>query len=381
MYIHEYLAKDILRESGVALPRSVHVSELTAVESAYKQLSSEIVVVKAQVLSGARGKSGGIKVCSSLTEVHEACTQLLGSTLITPQNPDGLPVNSVLLEEGVAIERELYISITIDRALQTIGIIASTAGGGDIEAVAIQTPELILTRSVDIITGLEQSAVVTLANELAVSKDELSTLLHILYEIFTSKNCNLIEINPLVVSGGKLFPLDCKIEFDSNALFKHPDIANLRDESQEHAKDIQASRYGLNYISLGGEIACMVNGAGLAMATMDLIKHFGSTPANFLDVGGGTDSDKVAKAIGIIQSEPTVKAILINIFGGIVRCDLIAEGIIQALKDTGLSLPLVVRLEGTNAEQGLRLLEESGLNIVSEHDLAHAAHTAVMLAK
>jgi succinyl-CoA synthetase beta subunit len=379
MYIHEYLAKQILEKNGVAVPKSVLVQTQDELENAYNSLNSEIVVVKAQVLSGARGKAGGIIVCKNYTEVKHACQKLLGTKLKTKQNPTGLPINSVLLEQGLTIDKELYLSISIDRSNQSIALIASRAGGGDIEEVALNTPELIIKQNIDIAHGSIDYA--QIAINLGVETTKLEQILTPLYDIFIKNNCNLIEINPLIVSENELIPLDCKIEFDSNALFKHPELQKLQDKSQENTKELEAKEFGLNYISLDGEIGCMVNGAGLAMATMDLIKYHGGTPANFLDVGGGTSSDKVAKAIEIIQSEDKVKAILINIFGGIVRCDLIAEGIIQALKTSDLILPLVVRLEGTNAEDGLKLLQDSGLNIISENNLELAAKKVVEVAK
>jgi succinyl-CoA synthetase beta subunit len=287
----------------------------------------------------------------------------------------------VLIEQGLPIDEEIYVSINIDRSSQQIAIITSNAGGGDIEEVAQQTPDKIIKTLIDIQVGITSDITKDIADKLGVNSEKFHQILTHLYQIFTEKNCNLIEINPLIVSSNELIALDCKMEFDDNALFKHEDIASLRDIGQEDTKEVEAAKYDLNYISLDGTIGCMVNGAGLAMATMDLIAHHGGKPANFLDVGGGTTSEKVAKAFEIIQSEEGVRAIFVNIFGGIVRCDLIAQGILQAIDEVGLNVPLVVRLEGTNSQQGLDILANSSFDIIVENDLTKAAKKVVGVAK
>ena len=382
MHIHEYQAKKILQELTIKTPKSVLITNTSEVEYACKTLGGDIWVAKAQVLTGSRGKGGGVVVCKDIKEVQQTCDKLLGTNLITPQTDDkGLPVNSILIEQGMLIESELYLSILIDRSLQQINIIASKEGGGDIEELALNHPDKIITLPVDITEEISQQDCDYIAEKLAVDKKQFSYILLNLYTLFISKDCQLIEINPLIISQGELIALDCKIEFDDNASYKHPEIFKLRDVTQENPKELEAAKYGLNYITLDGNIGCMVNGAGLAMATMDLIKYHGGKPLNFLDVGGGTTSEKVVKAFEIIQSETGVKAILVNIFGGIVRCDLIASGIIQAIDKIGLKIPLVVRLEGTNAQIGLDILSQSKYNIISENDLTLAAKKVVEASK
>jgi succinyl-CoA synthetase beta subunit len=382
MNIHEYQAKAILQHSDISVPNSVLINSDDEVFDACLQLGGSVWVVKAQAHTGSRGKGGGVVVCKSVDEVKNATKKILSQNLITPQTTkDGLPVNAVLIEEGLAIDSEIYLSILIDRSSQSIGVIASSAGGGDIEEVAQKTPEKIIKTLIDIKIGITDEIAKNIAEKLQLNSEKFSKILKSLYAIFIERNCQLIEINPLIKGGDEIIALDCKMEFDDNALFKQADILGLRDESQEEAKEIEAQKFDLNYISLDGDIGCMVNGAGLAMATMDLIGYHGGTPANFLDVGGGTTSEKVAKAFEIIQSESQVKAILVNIFGGIVRCDLIASGILKAIDEVGLNVPLVVRLEGTNSSQGLEILANSKFDIIVENDLTKAAKKAVEVAK
>lgn len=340
-------------------------------------------MVKAQVHAGGRGKGGGVILCRSVDEVQSACEKLLGTRLITPQTDDkGLPIDKVLIEAGQDIARQLYLSLLIDRQTQKITVLASTHGGMDIEAVASETPDKIIKFAVPPLGELTKENCHTIADKLAVDKEKFSQILLALYQIFTQKDASLIEINPLIqTSNGELIALDGKIDFDDNALYRQQDIFTLRDALQEDEKEMLASEHQLNYISLDGTIGCMVNGAGLAMATMDLIQHHGGTPANFLDVGGGTTSERVAKAFELIQTETNVSGILVNIFGGIVRCDLIAKGILQAIEKVGLTLPIVVRLEGTNAAEGLALLADSEFDIHTEADLTQAAIKIVELSK
>jgi succinyl-CoA synthetase beta subunit len=382
MNIHEYQAKAILQFFDIAIPESVLVNSADEVADACLQLGGDVWVVKAQAHTGSRGKGGGVVVCGSVDEVKAATQKILSQNLITPQTTSkGLPVHTVLIEKGLPIDKEIYVSINIDRSSQQIAIITSNAGGGDIEEIAKTHPEKIINILIDITQGLTQQIITEIATKLSVNIDKFGHILQGLYDIFISKNCNLIEINPLIVSNDELIALDCKMEFDDNALFKHEDISSLRDIGQEDAKEVEAAKYDLNYISLDGDIGCMVNGAGLAMATMDLIGYHGGKPANFLDVGGGTTSEKVAKAFEIIQSEEGVRAIFVNIFGGIVRCDLIAQGILQAIDEVGLNVPLVVRLEGTNSQQGLDILANSSFDIIVENDLTKAAKKVVGVAK
>jgi succinyl-CoA synthetase beta subunit len=382
MNIHEYQAKAILQFFDIAIPESVLVNSADEVADACLQLGGDVWVVKAQAHTGSRGKGGGVVVCGSVDEVKAATQKILSQNLITPQTTSkGLPVHTVLIEQGLPIDEEIYVSINIDRSSQQIAIITSNAGGGDIEEVAQQTPDKIIKTLIDIQVGITSDITKDIADKLGVNSEKFHQILTHLYQIFTEKNCNLIEINPLIVSSNELIALDCKMEFDDNALFKHEDIASLRDIGQEDTKEVEAAKYDLNYISLDGTIGCMVNGAGLAMATMDLIAHHGGKPANFLDVGGGTTSEKVAKAFEIIQSEEGVRAIFVNIFGGIVRCDLIAQGILQAIDEVGLNVPLVVRLEGTNSQQGLDILANSSFDIIVENDLTNAAKKVVGVVK
>lgn len=384
MHIHEYQAKTLFSHKHIQIPKGILIDKITKAKSACDVLGGDIWVVKAQVHAGGRGKGGGVVLCRSVEEVERACQQLLGSQLITPQtDAKGLLVGQLLIEAGQNIERELYLGLLIDKQTQKITVLASTEGGIEIEKVANETPDKIIKFGIDPLGSLSVQDCTLMAEKLGLhtelTKQFNNTLLG-LYEIFTQKDVNLIEINPLIATQeNQLLALDGKIDFDDNALYRHKDIVALRDISQEDEKERLASDYQLNYISLDGTIGCMVNGAGLAMATMDLIEHFGGSPANFLDVGGGTTADRVAKAFELIQTEANVKGILVNIFGGIVRCDLIAQGILQAIETVGLTLPIVVRLEGTNAPEGLNLLAKSEFNIYVESDLTKAAIKIVEL--
>jgi succinyl-CoA synthetase beta subunit len=383
MHLHEYQAKALFRQFDIKTPKAVLVQTSSSARSACEKLGGQSWAVKAQVHAGGRGKGGGVVVCHSIAAAEAACTRLLGSNLITPQtNAKGLRVNQVLIEAIQPIQRELYLGLLIDRKTQKITILASTEGGMDIEKVARETPDKIIKFGVNPLGKLELETCNNIADKLGVNRQEFGQILLGLYEIFTTKDASLIEINPLIQTPeNTLIALDGKIDFDDNALYRHADIENLRDTSQEDEKERLAHQHQLNYISLNGTIGCMVNGAGLAMATMDLIEHHGGSPANFLDVGGGTTPDRVAQAFELIQSEKNVKGILVNIFGGIVRCDLIAEGILQAIKKVGLNLPIVVRLEGTNAEQGLKILDASNTDICTESSLTNAAIKIVELSK
>jgi succinyl-CoA synthetase beta subunit len=386
MHIHEYQAKSLFRQFNIQTPEAVLIDSVSQAGDACASLTGELWAVKAQVHAGGRGKGGGVILCHSIEEVENACNQLFGSNLITPQTDvKGLPVHQLLIEGGQNIERELYLGLLVDRQTQKITILASTEGGMDIEKVAAETPDKIIKFGVDPLGSLNAKDCDTIASQLKLKGelvDQFTKTLLGLYEIFTSKDVSLIEINPLITTAeNNLLALDGKIDFDDNALYRHEDIVKLRDTSQEDEKENEASEHQLNYISLNGTIGCMVNGAGLAMATMDLIEHHGGSPANFLDVGGGTTAERVAKAFELIQTEDNVKGVLVNIFGGIVRCDLIAEGILQAIDKVGLTLPIVVRLEGTNAKQGLALLDESEFDIATEADLTQAAIRIVALSE
>ncbi len=386
MHIHEYQAKTLFSHRHIQIPKGVLISSIKEVSKACSELGGSVWVVKAQVHAGGRGKGGGVILCRSVGEVEQACDKLLGTQLITPQTDvKGLPVNQVLVEAGQNIEQELYLGLLIDRQTQKITVLASTEGGIDIEKVASETPDKIIKFGVDPLGTLNSQDCDSIAQQLNLADtlaEQFSQTLLGLYEIFTTKDVSLIEINPLITTAeNTLLALDGKIDFDDNALYRHEDILTLRDISQEDEKEMTASEYQLNYISLDGTIGCMVNGAGLAMATMDLIEHHGGSSANFLDVGGGTTAQRVAKAFELIQTEKNVSGVLVNIFGGIVRCDLIAEGILQAIEKVGLNLPIVVRLEGTNAAAGLKLLDESGVAIHTESDLTQAAIKIVELSK
>ncbi len=384
MNLHEYQAKALFREHGIPVPEGEAVDTVDAALAAARRLGGESWMVKAQVHAGGRGKAGGVKKANGEAELQAAVSALLGRRLVTAQSgPEGQPVKRVLIERPTAIARELYMGMLVDRERERIVLMASEAGGMDIEQVARETPEKILTLPIHPVAGLSGFQVrrVGFALGLGPQIKALGPILQGLYRLFTEKDLSLVEINPLVVTaGGELLAIDAKINLDDNALYRHPDLAELRDPGQEDEREYQASLHGLNYIRLDGNIACMVNGAGLAMATMDLIKLHGGEPANFLDVGGGTSAEKVAEAFKLILSDPNVRAILVNIFGGIVRCDLIAEGIIQAVQEVELTVPVVVRLEGTNAEAGRRLLADSGLDLITAADLTEAAQRAVAAA-
>lgn len=385
MNLHEYQAKQLFNQYGINTPDGRMISSPDEVESALAAIGGERWVVKAQVHSGGRGKAGGVRVEDSSFAVTEAVVALLGSQLITHQTTaEGLPVNKVWIETPSSITRELYVALLVDRVTQRVVFMISAEGGMDIEEVAEKTPDAILSLYVDPVAGLQpyqcRQAGFFLQLTGAAFK-QLQQLMQNLYQLFCEKDISLLEINPLVVTdAGDLLALDAKINVDDNALYRHTDLADLFDATQENPAEVIARDFGLNYIALDGNVACMVNGAGLAMATMDLIQKQGGEPANFLDVGGGTTADRVAEAFKLILSDKKVKSILVNIFGGIVRCDLIAQGIMQAAKEVGLALPVVVRLEGTNADLGRTLLENSGMNLRVAQDLTEAAAMAVTAA-
>ena len=382
MNLHEYQAKALFSRYGVPVPQSQVIRSADEIDAAIDALGGDAWVVKAQVHSGARGKAGGVKLVKGKDELQTAVNNMLGSTLVTHQTgAKGLPINQVLIESLSDIKRELYLSLLVDRASKRLTVMASTEGGIDIEQVAADMPEKILTESISPAAGYQAYNGRNLAFKLGLEGVQIRqfvALLGGLIKLFQEKDASLLEINPLVVTGdGDLIALDAKINLDSNALYRHPDLVEMRDISQEDEREAKAAEHDLNYIRLDGSIGCMVNGAGLAMATMDLIKLHGGEPANFLDVGGGTTAERVAEAFKIILSDAAVKGVLVNIFGGIVRCDLIAEGIIQAVKEIGINVPVVVRLEGTNVEQGRELLANSGMNIITSTGLTDAAQRVV----
>ena len=378
MNLHEYQSKRLFADYGIPVPRGIPAESPNAAVKAAQELGGELWVVKAQVHAGGRGKAGGVKLARTLVEVREFAVAMLGSTMITHQTgPEGLPVNTVYIEDGSDIDRELYLSMLVDREVSRISFIASAAGGMDIEKVAAETPEKIFSVSIAPDAGLQDYQARQLAFGLELDKSQMrqfGSLIKRLYQLYLDTDASLIEINPLITTkAGDILALDGKINIDGSALFRQPKIAELRDKSQEDEAERKAAEHDLNYVSLDGNIACMVNGAGLAMATMDLIKLHGGDPANFLDVGGGATAERVAAAFKLILSNSSVEAILVNIFGGIVRCDLIAEGIIVAVKEVGVSVPVVVRLEGTNVDKGRELLANSGLDIIAADDLTDAA--------
>lgn len=386
MNLHEYQAKDVFRNYAIAVPAGRVAASADEAVKAAEALGGSVWVVKAQVHAGGRGKAGGVKVARDLETVRAAARAMLGTRLVTKQTgPEGLPVEHVYVESGSEIAREIYLSLTLNRERGRIALIASAAGGMDIEEVAAKTPEQILTVNIHPAAGLQGYQCRQLAFGLGLKGTQVSEFQAMamgLYKLYIEKDASLVEVNPLIVTkSGGLMALDAKINIDANAVFRHPDIAKLRDANQEDPMERRASEHDLNYVSLDGDIACMVNGAGLAMATMDLIKLHGGQPANFLDVGGGATSERVTAAFNLILSNPKVRAVLVNIFGGIVRCDLIAEGIIEATKQVGLKIPVVARLQGTNMEKGRELLEKSGLKITPVSDLTEAAKTVVALAK
>ncbi len=382
MNIHEHQAKAVLAKYGIPVPRGFAAFSVDEAVAAGEKLGGPVWVIKAQIHAGGRGKGGGVKVVKSLEALKVEAERMLGMTLVTHQTgPKGRLVRRLYVEEGAAIERELYLSLLVDRETSRVAVVASTEGGMDIEDVAHATPEKIITFSIDPATGPWPHHAAGLAQSLGLKGDQakqIRTLLPALYKAFVDEDMAMLEINPLIVTAdGALKVLDAKVSFDSNALYRHPDIVALRDESEEDEKEIEASKHDLSYIALEGEIGCMVNGAGLAMATMDIIKLYGAEPANFLDVGGGASKEKVTAAFKIITADPAVKGILVNIFGGIMRCDIIAEGVVAAVKEVGLKVPLVVRLEGTNVELGKKIISESGLNVISANDLADGAEKIV----
>ncbi len=386
MNIHEYQAKDVLRGFGVPVPRGIPAFSVDEAVAAAEKLGGPVWVVKAQIHAGGRGKGGGVKVVRSIDDVRKEATRMLGMTLVTHQTgPHGRVVRRLYIEDGSAIERELYLSALVDRATSRVAFIASTEGGMDIEEVAQHTPEKILTFQIEPAAGYQPYVGRNIASALKLTGDaakQCGKVVEGIYNAFQAKDMSLLEINPLVVTkDGQVVCLDAKINFDDNALFRHKDVAELRDPDEEDPAEREAAKYDLSYIKLDGTIGCMVNGAGLAMATMDIIKLYGEEPANFLDVGGGASREKVTEAFKIIVSDPNVKGILVNIFGGIMKCDIIAEGIIAAAKDISLAVPLVVRLEGTNVEKGKEILAHSGLPIVSGSDLADAAQKIVAAVK
>jgi succinyl-CoA synthetase beta subunit len=386
MNIHEYQAKEVLRAFNIAVPRGIAAFSVDEAVAAAKQLGGPIWVVKAQIHAGGRGKGGGVKVVRSIDDVRREAERMLGMTLVTHQTgPAGRVVRRLYIEDGSDIAREFYLSALVDRATSRVAFIASTEGGMDIEEVAKKTPEKILTFQIDPAVGYSAYVGRAVAATLQLTGEQAKqagTLIATLYKAFVAKDMSLLEINPLVVTkSGQVICLDAKINFDDNALFRHNEIAELRDPDEEDPMEREAAKYDLSYIKLDGTIGCMVNGAGLAMATMDIIKHFGGEPANFLDVGGGASREKVTAALKIILSDPHVKGVLVNIFGGIMRCDIIAEGIVAAAKDVSLTVPVVVRLEGTNVEQGKEILAKSGLPVVSASDLADAAEKIVKAVK
>ncbi|MBM3574592.1 MAG: ADP-forming succinate--CoA ligase subunit beta [Alphaproteobacteria bacterium] len=392
MNIHEYQAKAILRDFGAPVAQGIPVLRAEEAAAAAKKLPGPVYVVKAQIHAGGRGKGkfkeasagdkGGVRIAKSIEEAETYAKQMLGATLVTLQTGDaGKQVNRLYIEDGADIDKEFYLSMLIDRATSRISFVVSTEGGMDIEKVAHDTPEKIVTFSVDPATGLMPHHGRRIADTLGLTGDlakQAGDLAQKLYKAFTEKDMELLEINPLITTkDGKLRCLDAKMAFEGNSLYRHPDVVDLRDKTEEDEKEIEASKHDLTYISLDGNIGCMVNGAGLAMATMDIIKLYGAFPANFLDVGGGATTEKVTAAFKIITADPNVKGILVNIFGGIMRCDTIAEGVIAAVKEVGLKVPLVVRLEGTNVDLGKKIISQSGLNVIPADDLDDAAQKIV----
>lgn len=385
MKIHEYQAKEILRRYSVTTPRGIPCLSTDEAVSAAEKLGGDKWVVKAQIYAGGRGKGGGIKLARSLAEIHSLADAMLNKPLITPQTgPNGQVVHRLYIEEGVDIQREYYVGIVIDRSRQRACLMASSEGGMDIEQVAVNTPEKIHKILINPITGLTDQETESLANKIEIPQPSLAdahTLLKGLYRAFDEMDASLLEINPLIVANdGKVLALDAKMNFDDNALFRHPDVVALRDLDEEDPLEIEAAEHGLSYVPLDGNIGCLVNGAGLAMATMDIIKLYGGDPANFLDVGGGATAEKVTEAFKIMLRNPKLSAILVNIFGGIMKCDVIAKGVTVAAREVKLSVPLVVRLEGTNVDLGKQILADSGLPIISAINMADAAEKVVKAA-
>ena len=386
MNVHEYQGKEILRKYGVATPRGVACFSVDEAVKAAESLGGKVWVVKAQIHAGGRGKGGGVKVAKSVQEVREAATKILGMTLITHQTgPEGRLVKRLLVEEGADIKKELYVGMVVDRVTQRVTLMASSEGGMDIEHVAEHTPEKIFKVAIDPVKGLSDAEGDDVARKIGVpdvAVAQARSFMQSLYKAFDECDCSLAEINPLIYTGdNKVLALDAKLNFDSNALYRHPEIVAMRDLDEEDPAEIEASKFDLTYISLDGDIGCLVNGAGLAMATMDVIKLYGGSPANFLDVGGGATAEKVTEAFKIMLKNPNLKAILVNIFGGIMKCDVIAHGVITAAREVKLTVPLVVRMKGTNEELGRKLLADSGLPIISANNMAEAAERVVAAAK
>ncbi|KAA9025891.1 ADP-forming succinate--CoA ligase subunit beta [Niallia endozanthoxylica] len=386
MNIHEYQGKEILRKYGVEVPNGKVAFTVEEAVEAAKQLGSDVCVVKAQIHAGGRGKAGGVKVAKNLDEVRTYATEILGKTLVTHQTgPEGKEVKRLLIEEGCDIKKEYYVGLVLDRATSRVTLMASEEGGTEIEEVAEKTPEKIFKEEIDPVLGLMPYQARRIAFNINIPHNLINQAVKFmigLYNAYIEKDCSIAEINPLVVTGdGKVMALDAKLNFDSNALYRQKDILEYRDLEEEDPKEIEASKYDLSYVSLDGNIGCMVNGAGLAMSTMDIINHYGGEPANFLDVGGGATAEKVTEAFKIILSDPNVKGIFVNIFGGIMKCDVIATGVVEAAKQLSLEVPLVVRLEGTNVDLGKQILRESGLNIVPAESMADGAQKIVTLVK
>lgn len=386
MNIHEYQGKAVLKQYGVIVPEGKVAFTVDEAVKAAEELGSSVVVVKAQIHAGGRGKAGGVKVAKNLDEVRQYASEILGKVLVTHQTgPEGKEVKRLLIEQGCDIKKEYYVGVVLDRVTSRVTIMASEEGGTEIEEVAAKTPEKIFKEVVDPAIGLQAFQARRLAYAINIPNELINKAVKFimsLYAAFVEKDCSIAEINPLVVTGdGNVMALDAKLNFDSNALYRHKDILELRDLDEEDAKEIEASKFDLSYIALDGNIGCMVNGAGLAMATMDIIKYYGGDPANFLDVGGGATTEKVTEAFKIILSDEKVKGIFVNIFGGIMRCDVIANGVVEAAKQVGLDRPLVVRLEGTNVDLGKEILKNSGLNIVAADSMADGAQKIVELVK
>ncbi len=378
MKIHEYQGKEILREYGVAVPNGRACFSVDEAVAAAEAIGGEKWVVKAQIHAGGRGKGGGVKLASSLDEVRAHAEAILGMTLVTHQTgPEGKEVKRLLVEEGAPIKDELYLGLVVDRATQRVTVMASSEGGTEIETVAEETPELIHKVSVDPKTGLTDAEARSLASKIGIPDslvEEAGKLMQALYQAYWDKDASLAEINPLIVTDdGRVIALDAKMNFDESAMYRHPELEQLRDLDEEDPDELEASKFGLNYISLDGTIGCLVNGAGLAMATMDIIKLYGASPANFLDVGGGATTEQVTEAFKLMLKNKNLKAILVNIFGGIMRCDVIAEGLVNAAREVDLSVPLVVRLEGTNVEKGRQILDDSGISVINATTMADAA--------
>ena len=386
MKIHEYQAKEILREYGVATPRGIACFSVEEAVAAGAKLGGKVWVVKAQIHAGGRGKGGGVKLARSPEELRQHASQILGMQLKTPQTgPEGQKVRRLLVEEGAEIRKELYVGMVVDRGSQRVVLMGSSEGGMDIEEVAARTPEKIHKAAIDPFAGLTDAQAEEIARKIGIPEKALGEardFLKGLYRAFDETDASLAEINPLILTGDdRVLALDAKMNFDDNALFRHPDIAAMRDLDEEDPAEVEASKYDLSYISLDGDIGCLVNGAGLAMATMDIIKLYGGSPANFLDVGGGASTEKVTEAFKIMLRNPRLKAILVNIFGGIMKCDVIAQGIVTAAREVSLKVPLVVRLEGTNVDLGKSILADSGLPIISASNMADAAQKVVAAAK